>query len=82
MTPDSEYGERDRVPQYPSWEQIQEIHHGQPQLVRHGHADQVVDLTKENIRDIVQLPAVPAPKGSERSRYHRHTVSSKAYPSL
>jgi hypothetical protein len=30
-----------------------------------GHADQVVDLAKESIRDIEQLPGVPAPR--ERS---------------
>jgi hypothetical protein len=32
-------------------------------LVWHGNADQVVDFAKESIRDIEQLPSVPAPRG-------------------
>jgi hypothetical protein len=33
-------------------------------LVWHGHADQVADLAQESIRDIGQLPGLPAPHDS------------------
>lgn len=51
------------MPQYPSWEQIKGFTTASAKLIWHGHADQVVDLAKESIRDIAQLPGVPAPKG-------------------
>jgi hypothetical protein len=49
------------MPQYPSWEQIKGFTRASAKLVWHGHADQVVDLAKESIRDLAQLPFVPAP---------------------
>jgi pyruvate dehydrogenase (quinone) len=49
------------MPQYPSWEQIKGFTKASAKLVWHGHADQVVDLAKESIRDLGQLPIVPAP---------------------
>ena len=33
-------------------------------LLWHGHADQVADLAKESIRDIGQIPGLPAPHDS------------------
>ena len=53
------------MPQYPTWEQAKGFAKATAKLVWHGHADQVVDLAKESIRDIEQLPGVPAPR--ERS---------------
>jgi pyruvate dehydrogenase (quinone) len=50
------------LPQYPSWEQVKGFAKSSAKLVWHGHADQVVDLAKESIRDISQLPPFPAPK--------------------
>jgi pyruvate dehydrogenase (quinone) len=55
------------LPQYPSWEQDKGFVKAAAKLVWHGHADEVVDLAKESIRDIGQLPGVPAPRG-RRSR--------------
>jgi pyruvate dehydrogenase (quinone) len=55
------------LPQYPSWEQDKGFVKAAAKLVWHGHADQVVDLAKESIRDIGQLPGVPAPR-KRRSR--------------
>ena len=49
------------MPQYPTWEQAKGFARSTVKLVWHGHADQVVDLAKESIRDIEQLPGVPAP---------------------
>lgn len=49
------------LPQYPTWEQAKGFARSTAKLVWHGHADQVVDLAKESIRDIEQLPGVPAP---------------------
>jgi pyruvate dehydrogenase (quinone) len=49
------------MPQYPSWEQIKGFTRASAKLVWHGHADQMVDLAKESIRDLTQLPFVPAP---------------------
>jgi pyruvate dehydrogenase (quinone) len=49
------------MPQYPTWEQVKGFTKSHAKLVWHGHADQVVDLAKESIRDIRQLPGVPAP---------------------
>jgi pyruvate dehydrogenase (quinone) len=48
------------MPQYPAWEQATGFAAATAKLVWHGHADQVVDLAKESIRDIEQLPGVPA----------------------
>jgi pyruvate dehydrogenase (quinone) len=48
------------MPQYPTWEQAKGITKATAKLVWHGHAEQVVDLAKESIRDIEQLPGVPA----------------------
>jgi pyruvate dehydrogenase (quinone) len=53
------------MPQYPTWKQVKGMTEATAKLVWHGHADQVVDLVKENIRDIEQLRGVPAPR--ERS---------------
>jgi hypothetical protein len=53
------------VPQYPTWEQAKGSTKATAKLVWHGHADEVVDLAKESIPDIQQLPGVPAPR--ERS---------------
>ena len=50
------------MPQYPTWEQAKGFATSTAKLVWHGHADQVVDLAKESIRDIEQLPGVPAPR--------------------
>jgi len=44
------------MPQYPNWEQVKGLTKANAKLVWHGHADQVVDLVKENIRDLGQLP--------------------------
>jgi pyruvate dehydrogenase (quinone) len=46
------------LPQHPSWEQTTGFAKATAKLVWHGHADQVVDLVKENIRDIGQLPGL------------------------
>ena len=51
------------MPQYPTWAQTKGITKATAKLVWHGHADQVVDLAKDSIRDIEQLPGVPAPRG-------------------
>jgi pyruvate dehydrogenase (quinone) len=48
------------LPQYPTWEQDKGFAKATAKLVWHGHADQVVDLAKESIRDLGQLPGVPA----------------------
>jgi pyruvate dehydrogenase (quinone) len=50
------------LPQYPSWEQDKGFVKAAAKLIWHGHADEVVDLAKESIRDIGQLPGVPAPR--------------------
>lgn len=50
------------MPQYPNWEQIKGFSKASAKLAWHGHADQVVDLVKESIRDLGQLPIVPAPR--------------------
>jgi pyruvate dehydrogenase (quinone) len=50
------------MPQYPTREQAKGITKATAKLVWHGHADQVVDLAKESILDIEQLPGVPAPR--------------------
>jgi pyruvate dehydrogenase (quinone) len=50
------------LPQYPNWEQVKGFVKSSAKLVWHGHADQVVDLAKESIRDIEQLPPFLAPK--------------------
>jgi pyruvate dehydrogenase (quinone) len=44
------------LPQYPTWEQTKGFATSTAKLLWHGHADQVVDLVKESIRDIGQLP--------------------------
>lgn len=49
------------LPQHPSWEQIKGFTTAAAKLIWHGHADQVVDMAKESIRDLGQLPGVPAP---------------------
>ena len=49
------------MPQYPTWEQAKGFAAASAKLAWHGHADQVVDLAKESIRDVAQLPGVPAP---------------------
>lgn len=43
------------MPQYPTWEQVKGFATASAKLVWHGHADQVVDLAEESIRDITQL---------------------------
>jgi pyruvate dehydrogenase (quinone) len=48
------------MPQYPTWEQAKGFAKSTAKLVWHGHADQVVDLAKESIRDIGQLPGIPS----------------------
>lgn len=48
------------LPQYPNWEQIKGFTLASAKLVWHGHAEQVVDLAKESILDVEQLPFVPA----------------------
>jgi pyruvate dehydrogenase (quinone) len=50
------------MPQYPTWQQAKGFAEANAKLVRHGHADQVVDLMKESVRDIGELPGVPAPR--------------------
>jgi len=50
------------MPQYPTWEQAKGFASANAKLVWHGHADQVVDLAKESIRDIEQLPGVRVPR--------------------
>src|SRR5271155_1293570 len=47
-------------PQHPAREQAKGIAKATAKLVWHGHADQVVDLAKESILDVEQLPGVPA----------------------
>jgi pyruvate dehydrogenase (quinone) len=54
------------MPQYPTWEQAKGITKATAKLVWHGHADRVVDLARESIRDVRQLPGVPAPRGGSR----------------
>jgi pyruvate dehydrogenase (quinone) len=49
------------LPQHPSWEQIKGFTKASAKLIVHGRADQVVDLARESLRDIGQLPGVPAP---------------------
>ncbi len=46
------------LPQYPTREQAKGFAKATAKLIWHGHADQVVDLAKENIRDLGQLPGV------------------------
>jgi hypothetical protein len=46
-----------------TWQQAKGMTEATAKLVWHGHADQVVDLVTENVRDIAQLPGVPAPIG-------------------
>lgn len=46
------------MPQYPSLQQATGFAKATAKLVWHGHADQVVDLAKENIRDVGQLPGI------------------------
>jgi len=48
------------LPQYPTWEQTKGFAKATAKLVWHGHADKVVDLAKESIRDIGQLPGIPS----------------------
>jgi len=48
------------LPQYPTWGQDKGFAKSTAKLIWHGHAEQVVDLAKESIRDIGQLPDVPA----------------------
>ena len=48
------------LPQYPSWEQIKGFTKATAKLIWHGHAEQVVDLARESVLDIDQLPGVPA----------------------
>jgi len=48
------------MPQHPTREQAKGIAKATAKLVWHGHADQVVDLAKESILDVEQLPGVPA----------------------
>ncbi|MGO9488688.1 MAG: thiamine pyrophosphate-dependent enzyme [Solirubrobacteraceae bacterium] len=52
------------MPQYPTWEQAKGIARSTAKLVWHGHAEEVVDLAKESIRDVAELPGVPAGRGS------------------
>ena len=49
------------MPQYPSWEQVKGFTKASAKLMWHGHADQVVDLVKESIPDLGQLPIGPEP---------------------
>ena len=56
------------MPQYPTREQAKGIARATAKLVWHGHADQVVDLAKESIRDIAQLPGVPAPRARQATK--------------
>jgi pyruvate dehydrogenase (quinone) len=46
------------LPQYPTWAQTKGFAEATAKLVWHGHADQVVDLAKQNIRNIGQLPGI------------------------
>jgi pyruvate dehydrogenase (quinone) len=46
------------LPQYPTWAQTKGFAEATAKLVWHGHADQVVDLVKQNIRNIGQLPGI------------------------
>jgi pyruvate dehydrogenase (quinone) len=48
------------MPQYPTWEQTKGFAKATAKLVWHGHADQVVDLATESIRNLGQLPGIPA----------------------
>jgi pyruvate dehydrogenase (quinone) len=48
------------MPQNPTWQQARGITKANAKLVWHGHADQVVDLARESVRDLRQLPGVPA----------------------
>jgi pyruvate dehydrogenase (quinone) len=50
------------LPQYPSWQQVKGFTKASAKLIWHGHADQVVDLAKDSIRDMSQLPPFSAPK--------------------
>ena len=50
------------LPQYPTWQEDKGFAKAAAKLIWHGRADQVVDLAKESIRDIGQLPGVPAPR--------------------
>ena len=52
------------MPQYPTWDQIKGFSTSSVKLALHGHADQVVDLVKESIRDLGQLPIAPAPRAN------------------
>lgn len=54
------------MPQHPTWQQTKGFAEANAKLVWHGHADQVVDLARESIRDIVQLPGVHLPGRSGR----------------
>jgi pyruvate dehydrogenase (quinone) len=56
------------MPQYPTREQAKGIARATAKLVWHGHADQVVDLAKESIRDVAQLPGVPAPRARQATK--------------
>jgi pyruvate dehydrogenase (quinone) len=49
------------MPQYPSWKQVKGFTKASAKLVWHGHADQVVDLVKESIPDLGELPIGLAP---------------------
>jgi pyruvate dehydrogenase (quinone) len=49
------------LPQYPDWQQVKGFATASAKLVWHGHADQVVDLAEESIRDLGQLPGVKPP---------------------
>jgi pyruvate dehydrogenase (quinone) len=46
------------LPQNPTWEQTKGFAKATAKLVWHGHADQVVDLVTESIRDVGQLPGL------------------------
>jgi pyruvate dehydrogenase (quinone) len=50
------------MPQYPTWKQAKGFARATAKLVWHGHADQVVDLAKESVRDVARLPGIPAPR--------------------
>jgi pyruvate dehydrogenase (quinone) len=50
------------MPQYPTWEQAKGITKATAKLIWHGHADQVDDLAKDSVRDVEQLPGIPAPR--------------------
>jgi hypothetical protein len=46
------------MPEHPTWEQAKGFAEATAKLVWHGHADQVIDLTKQSARDIEQLTGV------------------------